>query len=95
MLHELELSTPSAEHEGVRGYCVPPSPLCCEFHQNGAIMGGRRKEEASILCGIVTLCDNVSRVENMRSRQWSRLPPSGSEARPSKPEPVTLDFGLE
>lgn len=43
MLHEL--GTPSKEHEGVRGYCVPPSPLCCEFHQNGAIMGVGRAEE--------------------------------------------------
>ena len=44
---DVNTNTPPAwRHEGVTvGDTVQPSPLCCEFHQNGAIRGGGRAEE--------------------------------------------------
>ena len=41
------------------GDTVPPSPLCCEFHQNGAIIGGEEEGEREKRENFMSDCDIV------------------------------------
>ena len=41
------------------GDTVPPSPLCCEFHQNGAIIGGEEEGERKKRENFMSDCDIV------------------------------------